>query len=147
MKRFVVLVILGLMLYRTGSANAEGNWILTAETDKAKTYVDATRLKKIGVRLLAFEMADLTSEEKSANGKSYMSTVVYYSVDCAQRGLAIKALYYYKNNLAKGNIVDSVNVQTEEMHFPPPNSVGEAFIETACFLNVSRPKQANPFPS
>ena len=74
------------------------------------------------------------SPETNSSGKQYKSTVVKSIFDCQASRIQIVALYFYSDQMGKGEVVSSSSfpITESEWSYAPPNSIGDSLIKVAC---------------
>jgi len=117
------------------TAHAEWKYEITDDTSKG--YIDYSRIKTEGPYKSIWILYDYKPPLLNYLGKQYKSVASKRMIDCqASKQLAV-AIYYFSEQMGKGNVVDSVNYQINESNWKiaPPNSFNEKFIDVACATN------------
>ena len=128
------------------SMTAHAEWAYFNYSDTATHYIDYSRTKTEGRYKSMWVLADLKSPKIEAFGKQYKSQVTKDIIDCQGSRIQSVGLYFYSEQMGKGEIVwsNSRSIQESEWTFPPPNSINEALIKAACVQKQTPPPVIAP---
>ena len=113
------------------TANAE--WKLFGGSDTYDTYIDYSRIRTEGRYKSTWSLSDYKSPN-TFTGKQYKSMVFKVLIDCQSSRNHVVDVYFYSEQMGKGEIIYSTNNQIKESGWksPPPNSIGDDLIKTVC---------------
>jgi hypothetical protein len=116
------------------SITAHAEWKFFGSTDTFTSYIDYSRIKTEGRYKSIWDLFDYKSPQTEYSGKQYKSSVAKEIVDCQASRSQLVALYFYSEQMGKGEVVSSGNFQVRESEWsnPPPNSIGDDLIKIAC---------------
>ena len=113
---------------------AHAEWTYFNYTDTANFYIDYSRIKTEGRYKSMWDLTDLKSPKTDSSGKQYKSSIAKRVVDCQGSRAQSVALYFYSEQMGKGEVVWSKNYQIAESdwEYPPPNSIADVLTNIAC---------------
>ena len=116
------------------SMTAHAEWKFFDYTDRITSYVDYSRIKTEGRYKSLWDLKDFKSPDTDSSGKQYKSSVAKFIIDCQASKMQIVALYYYSEQMSKGEVIlsKSFTIDESDWSYPPPNSINEGYIKTAC---------------
>jgi hypothetical protein len=116
------------------SMTAYAEWKFYDGTDSTDAYIDYSKIKIEGRYKSMWVLWNIISPEANNSGKQFKSEVRKEIIDCQTSRTQTVALYNYSEQMGKGEIVYSANVQIKQSNWsnPPPNSFAEGYINIAC---------------
>lgn len=124
---------LALILYLF-SMTADAEWKLALESERFEAYIDYSRIKTEGQYLSVWGLDNFKAPQTVSSGKQIKSTVAKMLIDCQASRKQSVALYIYSEHMGKGEAVFSTSTPFQESNwqYPPPNSIGDGYINIAC---------------
>ena len=128
-------LLMGLMLLATaGAASAE--WTIVGDTgdggDDFIQSVDRATIRRNGNLVKMWDLKDYKTVQKSAAGKSYLSSKTQREFDCKEETSRQLAFTWFDGQMGNGKVVYSIGNARGEWEPISPGSVGEALWKIAC---------------
>ncbi len=123
------LTILTLVFTVMFPSTSFAEWTKMGTTNAQDTYyVDLERIRKVDGYVYFWELADYS---KPVTQMMLLSSKRYFQVDCKILRYKILSYVYHKQPMGRdaGETSEPVN---KEWRYPPPNSIVEKILETAC---------------
>lgn len=110
------------------------NWKPIGYGQNMIVFVDSESIKPIQSGYMKAWFLNSYAKPQSHRGKKYRSTKELVYVGCESTTMAIIAVSYYKDAVGQGEVVDSYDTPAALVEYsePPPDSIGEAMVKTAC---------------
>ena len=117
------------------TAHAEWKYVTSTTNlpNNFDSYIDYSRIRTEGRYKSMWTLANFSSPVTTSN-RTYNSRVVKWMIDCQGRRTQPIAHYDYSEQMSNGQVVDSENFPIIESGWqnPPPNSVGDGYVNIAC---------------
>lgn len=127
------LYLLGL-IWACSIAQAQ-TWVAFESTENTSAFMDADSLRPEGEKLLVWVLIDNLRMEREGK-KVVGSTVVQHVVNCAAHEVGTRSVAVYPGHIGTGEAIESVSRKNlERMSEPPPGTIGQSIIKTACKLS------------
>ncbi len=114
--------------------NAHGRYREIAANQNLKIFVDTSKTVKEGLLLKSWSVLSYNRPQAISSSDSYQSVQSLEYYDCNARTSATKRQVYYKDKIAQGEVVGSIDLPFK-FEQDPPGSMGELLIKRMCADN------------
>lgn len=111
--------------------NAQGRYREVAANQNLKIFVDISKTVKEGFLLKSWSVLSYNRPQAMSSGDTYQSVQSLEYYDCNARTSATKRQVYYKDKIAQGEVVGSIDLPFK-FEQDPPGSMGELVLRTVC---------------
>ena len=133
MRHLTGAMVLGFVLM-AGSAQAV-EWSYVGDSGEGDasfvSYIDRETIRRNGNTARVWSLSDYAIPQTESLFSPFSSTQFLHEYDCAEQRTHFLQATFFAGNMARGEIVDSVNTPSEWIYVAP-GSIGEATMEVAC---------------
>jgi len=126
MKKLILFLVL---IFTT--LNVYAKWVLVAENEEAKFYVEINSIKQKGNVVTYWELLDYSSMQ-TWNNLNYYSLKQKYETNCNTEESALLYINYYSENMGSGKSVYSLKLEKKDFEPNIPDTSGHIIYEFVC---------------
>ena len=101
-------------------------------------YVNLKTIKKNGDRVFYWRLMDFDKPQNDEVGIPYLSTTVFFENDCLKTGQSGLQVFYFEENMGKGEVVKVRNFDREFYFFPPESNGAKEIREICVFAETAK---------
>jgi hypothetical protein len=124
-------VIFTVILLTLASMNVMAEWTYISSNNDVDYYVDKTEIRKEGNMVKMWELVDYKLPQKNSAVATYLSARTYSEYDCNEARARIKELSSFRDNMLKGELLETVQGEGKWSYIPP-DTVFKDLWEIAC---------------
>lgn len=114
------------------SASADWEIIGNTKDNSSTAYVDFSKIRTNGVFKDAWVLTDFRSQQKTSNGKRFLSVKAKMSFNCAQETRRSLSSVIYSGKMGNGEVVSVDNYDLAQWNHIVPGTLGEAIAQAVC---------------
>jgi len=126
-------IIFAALLSTTAVAPAfAANWVMVGQTEGMTVYADKSTAIRSEGKVRMWSLYDFKTIQTGDGVKPYLSDMLLYEHDCAERKSKLLQTTSRLGNMGNGELAESITMRDPKWSYAVPDSIGESVLIAAC---------------